>query len=128
MSQFKIGDVVTLKSGGPKMTVAIDLTGHDPPFWQVMWYEGGECRTANIPPECLIATAPEPKPRDESVYAIRWGVRVRKALERHPEVSTLRELSERTAEELIDWRNFGYSSLQEVRRKLAERGLTLKGE
>ena len=43
-------------------------------------------------------------------------------------INTVYDLTQQTAAELLEIKNFGAVSLAEVREKLAERGLTLKGE
>jgi len=43
-------------------------------------------------------------------------------------VTTITELTQRTAVDLLELKNFGLTSLEEVRRKLAERGLKLRGD
>lgn len=42
--EFKGGDIVTLKSGGPKMTVAYDDKGDI----TCQWFDGGELKTARF--------------------------------------------------------------------------------
>ena len=46
----------------------------------------------------------------------------------HQGRATLVDLVRRTAEDLLECKNFGVTSLNEVREKLAERGLKLRGE
>jgi uncharacterized protein YodC (DUF2158 family) len=49
--QIKAGDVVKLKSGGNKMTVAAELvsaTNKPTGTWQCFWFVAGELKTANI--------------------------------------------------------------------------------
>lgn len=43
-------------------------------------------------------------------------------------INSLGELVQRSADELSESRNFGPVALNEVRQKLAERGLSLRGE
>ena len=43
-------------------------------------------------------------------------------------IATIGELVRRTAEDLMECKNFGVTSLNEVREKLAERGLKLRGD
>jgi uncharacterized protein YodC (DUF2158 family) len=48
-NQFKVGDVVQLKSGGPKMTVTvIRADGLD-----CTWFEGVKQHEGNFPPDAL---------------------------------------------------------------------------
>lgn len=55
------------------------------------------------------------------------GVRPQKAFRRLG-IQTLGDLVRRTAEDLLECKNFGLVSLNEVRWCLAERGLNLRGE
>ncbi|MGI6401930.1 MAG: DNA-directed RNA polymerase subunit alpha C-terminal domain-containing protein [Thermoguttaceae bacterium] len=55
------------------------------------------------------------------------SVRAKKCMRRLG-IQTLRDLISRTAETLLETKNFGVTSLKEVRDKLAERGLHLKGD
>jgi DNA-directed RNA polymerase subunit alpha len=43
-------------------------------------------------------------------------------------INTIGELVRRTGEDLMECKNFGVTSLNEVREKLVERGLRLRGE
>jgi DNA-directed RNA polymerase subunit alpha len=43
-------------------------------------------------------------------------------------IGTIGELIRRTAEDLMECKNFGVTSLNEVREKLSERGLKLRGD
>lgn len=43
-------------------------------------------------------------------------------------INTAGELAEKTASDLLACKNFGVTSLKEIREKLANLGLTLKGE
>jgi len=49
MDELKNGDVVELKSGGPRMT--IDLIGHigEPQTADCSWFEGGRRHTGKFP-------------------------------------------------------------------------------
>jgi hypothetical protein len=64
---------------------------------------------------------------DKSVGELNLSVRARKGLNRLG-IATLGELVLRSPDELLDVRNFGISSLQEVREKLYQFDLTLRGE
>lgn len=57
MAGFKAGDVVTLKSGGPDMTVShINDTG----FWTVTWFDNkNKPRQMSYHPEVLKLNDPE---------------------------------------------------------------------
>jgi uncharacterized protein YodC (DUF2158 family) len=51
MSTFKPGDVVQLRSGGPKMTVAgPGMTLGQ----QCYWFSGDELKCADFPPDALV--------------------------------------------------------------------------
>ncbi len=43
-------------------------------------------------------------------------------------INTLGELIQRTADELLEAKNFGMTSLNEVREKLRQYGLSLRGD
>ena len=43
-------------------------------------------------------------------------------------IMTVGDLVRRTAEDLLECKNFGVTSLNEVREKLADRGLKLRGD
>ena len=55
------------------------------------------------------------------------SVRARKCMNRL-NITTVGELIRRTADELLDCKNFGVTSLNEIREKLTEHGLKLRGE
>jgi DNA-directed RNA polymerase subunit alpha len=60
--------------------------------------------------------------------ALNLSVRANKALSRRADLDFVDELTDLTAGDLLELRNFGMTSLTEVRRKLEARGLYLKGE
>ncbi len=62
-----------------------------------------------------------------SVSDLNLSVRARKCMNRLG-ITTLGELIQRTADELLESKNFGMTSLNEVREKLAQFGLTLRGD
>jgi len=64
---------------------------------------------------------------DQSVKELGLGCRARKALVRLG-IGTVRELVEQSEEAFDYCRNFGKVSLNEIRERLGERGLHLKGE
>ena len=55
------------------------------------------------------------------------SVRARKCMNRL-NITTVGELIRRTQDELLDCKNFGVTSLNEIKGKLAEHGLKLRGE
>jgi DNA-directed RNA polymerase subunit alpha len=61
------------------------------------------------------------------VSDLNLSVRARKCMNRLG-ISTLGELIQRTADELLESKNFGMTSLTEVREKLRQLGLTLRGD
>jgi DNA-directed RNA polymerase subunit alpha len=61
------------------------------------------------------------------VAEINLSVRARKCMQRLG-ISTVGELVRRTGDELLECKNFGVTSLNEVREKLAVHGLKLRGE
>ena len=74
----------------------------------------------------------EPSADEQEVYSLpitdlALSVRARKCTTKLG-ITTIGELVRRTAEDLMECKNFGVTSLNEVREKLAERGLRLRGE
>jgi DNA-directed RNA polymerase subunit alpha len=61
------------------------------------------------------------------VSDLNLSVRARKCMNRLG-INTLGDLVQRTADELLESKNFGMTSLNEVREKLAQYGLTLRGD
>ncbi len=61
------------------------------------------------------------------VSDLNLSVRARKCMNRLG-INTLGELIQRTADELLEAKNFGMTSLNEVREKLAQYALTLRGD
>ncbi len=64
---------------------------------------------------------------DLLVSDLDLSVRARKCLTRLG-VSTIGELVSRSADELLSVRNFGVTSLNEIRDRLRDRGLKLRGD
>lgn len=62
-----------------------------------------------------------------SIGELNLSVRARKCTTKLG-INTIGELVRRTAEDLLECKNFGVTSLNEVREKLAERGIKLRGE
>lgn len=61
MSPLKIGDVVRLNSGGPKMIV-VDNADEEPVF---AWKDRGEAREIILPAKCVLPVDPlEDRDRD----------------------------------------------------------------
>ncbi len=58
MATFKVGDVVQLKSGGPKMTVTAEQAGGK--LWCI-WFAGDLAKGDEFKPE-VLHTAPEVQP------------------------------------------------------------------
>ena len=64
---------------------------------------------------------------NKPVSELNLSVRARKCMNRLG-IGTLGELVQRTADELLESKNFGMTSLNEVREKIAALGLTLRGD
>ncbi len=64
---------------------------------------------------------------NKPVSDLNLSVRARKCMNRL-NITTLGELIQRTADDLLESKNFGMTSLNEVREKLAQYGLTLRGD
>ncbi|MFM9058676.1 MAG: DNA-directed RNA polymerase subunit alpha C-terminal domain-containing protein [Planctomycetaceae bacterium] len=74
----------------------------------------------------------EPSADEQEIYGLPIGelnlsVRARKCTTKLG-ISSIGDLVRRTAEDLLECKNFGVTSLNEVREKLSERGLKLRGE
>jgi len=64
---------------------------------------------------------------NKPVTELNLSVRARKCMNRLG-INTLGELVNRTADELLEAKNFGMTSLNEVREKLRQYGLSLRGD
>jgi DNA-directed RNA polymerase subunit alpha len=64
---------------------------------------------------------------NKPVSDLNLSVRARKCMNRLG-INTLGELVQRTADELLESKNFGMTSLTEVRDKLSQFGLSLRGD
>jgi DNA-directed RNA polymerase subunit alpha len=64
---------------------------------------------------------------NKSVSELNLSVRARKCMNRLG-INTMGELIQRTADELLESKNFGMTSLTEVRERLRQHGLTLRGD
>ncbi|MHA6913766.1 YodC family protein [Ralstonia pseudosolanacearum] len=53
-TQFKVGDIVQLKSGGPVMTVRSTPAASQPGYW-CQWFAGKKLEIGNFPFESLEA-------------------------------------------------------------------------
>lgn len=71
-------------------------------------------------------TTTEP-PAGTHITELNLSVRARKATTKL-NINTVERLTEFSAKDLLELKNFGATSLREVREKLAERGLKLKDE
>ena len=74
----------------------------------------------------------EPSADDQEIFAaaitdLNLSVRARKCTTKLG-IGTIGDLVRRTAEDLLECKNFGVTSLNEVREKLTERGLKLRGD
>lgn len=58
---FKVGDVVELKSGGPLMTVSEINAGHEADEIECQWFGGKKLEVGRFPPESLVAGKQEEK-------------------------------------------------------------------
>jgi DNA-directed RNA polymerase subunit alpha len=64
---------------------------------------------------------------NKPVSELNLSVRARKCMNRLG-IATLGELVQRTSDELLEAKNFGMTSLSEVREKLTPYGLKLRGD
>ena len=82
--------------------------------------------------EEAVVEAEEPSADEQEIFSLpiselNLSVRARKCTTKLG-ISTIGELVRRTAEDLMECKNFGVTSLNEVREKLVERGLKLRGD
>ncbi len=64
---------------------------------------------------------------DRPIHDLNLSVRARKCMVRLG-INTLGELLRRTGDEMLECKNFGVTSLREVREKLTPMGLKLRGD
>jgi DNA-directed RNA polymerase subunit alpha len=87
--------------------------------------------------QTVVSETPEAEPEEPSadeqeIYSLpiselNLSVRARKCTTKLG-ISTIGDLVRRTGEDLMECKNFGVTSLNEVREKLSERGLKLRGD
>ncbi len=87
--------------------------------------EGAEAETRYRPQQPL--SPEEQAVLNKPVSDLNLSVRARKCMNRLG-INTLGELVQRTADDLLESKNFGMTSLTEVREKLSQLGLTLRGD
>lgn len=75
----------------------------------------------------IVGERPADATLELSVGELNLSVRPRKCLKKFG-VNTLGELVQLSAKDMLECQNFGITSLKEVREKLAEYGLKLRGE
>jgi DNA-directed RNA polymerase subunit alpha len=80
-----------------------------------------------VEPEATVASADEQEIHGLPITDLNLSVRARKCTTKLG-ILTVGDLIRRTAEDLLECKNFGVTSLNEVREKLAERGLKLRGD
>jgi DNA-directed RNA polymerase subunit alpha len=80
-----------------------------------------------VEPEAVVASADEQEIHGLPITELNLSVRARKCTTKLG-IMTVGDLIRRTAEDLLECKNFGVTSLNEVREKLAERGLRLRGD
>jgi DNA-directed RNA polymerase subunit alpha len=78
-------------------------------------------------PEPLEVGAEDQEINGLPIADLNLSVRARKCTTKLG-INTIGDLVRRTAEDLLECKNFGVTSLNEVREKLAERSLKLRGE
>jgi len=88
--------------------------------------------STSIPTAAPEAELEEPSADEQQIYAmpiteLNLSVRARKCTTKLG-IMTIGDLVRRTAEDLLECKNFGVTSLNEVREKLTERGLRLRGD
>jgi DNA-directed RNA polymerase subunit alpha len=78
-------------------------------------------------PELAEPSADEQELLSQPITELNLSVRARKCTTKLG-INVISELVRRTAEDLMECKNFGVTSLNEVREKLSERGLKLRGD
>jgi DNA-directed RNA polymerase subunit alpha len=78
-------------------------------------------------PEVLEPSADEQETHTLPITDLNLSVRARKCTTKLG-ITTIGDLVRRTAEDLLECKNFGVTSLNEVREKLSDRGLKLRGD
>ena len=78
-------------------------------------------------PEAIEPSADEQEIYGLPITELNLSVRARKCTSKLG-IATIGDLARRTAEDLLECKNFGVTSLNEVREKLGERGLKLRGD
>jgi DNA-directed RNA polymerase subunit alpha len=91
----------------------------------------GQMAAPAVAEEAAVEAA-EPSADEQEIYSLPIGelnlsVRARKCTTKLG-IATIGELLRRTGEDLMECKNFGVTSLNEVRERLAERGLKLRGD
>jgi DNA-directed RNA polymerase subunit alpha len=89
------------------------------------YLDDGSNSSATASVEQPVIAAGEPNLLNRSVAELELSVRSRKCLQRLG-ISTLQELVARSEPELLSIKNFGQTSLMEIKRRLAEVGLSLR--
>ena len=87
--------------------------------------EGGHHEKRFRPPATL--SPQEQAILNKLVSELNLSVRARKCMNRL-DITTLGELIQRSGDELLEAKNFGVTSLSEVREKISAMGLKLRGE
>ena len=103
---------------------------------QQLWGTVLACAIASRSPRVLRELEPEAKanlsPEEQAVLnkpvsELNLSVRARKCMNRLG-ITTLGELCQRTSDELLEAKNFGVTSLTEVKEKLQQYNLKLRGD
>jgi DNA-directed RNA polymerase subunit alpha len=87
----------------------------------------GEKRVPDVAFEPEIMTADEQAMLNKPIADLNLSVRARKCMIKLG-ITTIGELLRRTGDELLECKNFGVTSLNEVREKLTVQGLKLRGD
>jgi DNA-directed RNA polymerase subunit alpha len=91
----------------------------------------GQMATPTVAEEAAVEVV-EPSADEQEIYSLpiselNLSVRARKCTTKLG-ITTIGDLVRRTGEDLMECKNFGVTSLNEVREKLTERGLKLRGD
>lgn len=80
---------------------------------------------ADVPVPVAMTTKPKEDVLQKQIGEFEWSARAKKALESLG-LGVLADLTMKTEKELLGVKNFGTTSLNEVKQKLAQYGLSLK--
>ncbi len=115
------------KNFGETSLAEIKEMMHSKQLWLGLALEGGQHNTSAAPEPTQELSQEEKAMLARPIGELQLSVRARKCLTKLG-ISTVGELLSRTGDELLECKNFGVTSLNEVRERLTELSLKLKNE